>query len=79
MAPPFPVSHNVGQILLNPQADGVSVALGVQQNSVVYIPDGPFKGEGRQLELTVARVEPGQGEQVLDDVGHPVRLPQNDR
>ena len=54
------------------------VALGLQQHGVVHLAHRLVKGEGGELQLGLPGVQPGQGEQILDDVGHPVRLGQDD-
>ena len=75
----LPVRQDLRQGGRQAQRDSVVVLLGIQQDGLIGVPDGLTKGESGEIQPALARVEPRQGEQVLDDVGHPVRLPQNDR
>src|SRR5699024_4487964 len=73
-----PVPYDLGQVRLQLYGEDVAVALGLQEHRVVDVPDGLFEGEGGQLQLALPRVEAGEGEQVLDDVGHAVGLVEDD-
>ena len=48
--------------------------LGVQGAGADHAPNGFGKGEPGEDQLRVSPVQPGEGEEILNDVGHPVRL-----
>ena len=75
---PLPVSHNGGQIGLQTQLHLVVVALGLHVHGVVQILYRHIEGEAHQMQFVLSRVEPGQGEQILHDMGHAVALVEND-
>ena len=50
------------------------MALGLDPHRLIAVFQYRRKGEPGQVELAVPRVKPGQGEQVLDNMGHPVAL-----
>ena len=50
------------------------VALGLDADGLVAVLQHVSKGEGREIELAVPRIEPGQGQQIIDDVCHAVAL-----
>ena len=75
---PLPVRHDLGQVFFHVQRDGVAVALGLHAHGVVDLGHALAEGEADQIQRTVSRVEAGQGQQVLDDVGHPIALAEDD-
>ena len=43
------------------------MALGLDADGLVTVLQHVSKGEGREIELAVPRIEPGQGQQVIDE------------
>ena len=57
---------------------GVAVALGLQLHRPAHGLDGLPEGEADHLHVRPAGVQAAEGQQVLDDPGHPVRLADDD-
>ena len=54
------------------------MVLGVHQDGLIGVVHRLGEGEGAQAQLTAPGVKPGQGEQVLQNVGHAVGLVEDD-
>ena len=75
---PLPVRPHLGQVFRQAQLHGMGVILGVHQHRLIGVVHRLGKGEDGEAQLAAARVKPGEGEQVLQNMGHAVGFVEDD-
>ena len=73
---PVPGDHGQGVVVLAYQ--GVAPALALQLHRPAHRADGVVQGEAAHFHVRPPGVQTAEGQQVLDDAGHPVRLADDD-